>query len=266
VSARTDRLTAGGQDVLDRWPFWRANAGRFRLLDVWTTTSGAATAPAPAVALVERGGGTGLVGLGRPADLAALLAEVSGRAGPVDPTPARAVVSALLPRGTWDAVGTAARERLGLRPGRPWDWLTCTAAPPRHPDAGRVRDLGTGPAAAARAQEVLDRAYPEREARADDASRTWVGFDDGAGGLAGVLSALPLPGGVHLSAVAVDPAWRRRGVATAMTSEVTRRALVGTGLVHLGTWADNDAARALYLSLGYTVAAELENLHAAPRW
>ena len=64
MSARTDRLTAGGQDVLDRWPFWRANAGRFRLLDVWTPASGAASAPAPAVALVERGGGTALVGLG----------------------------------------------------------------------------------------------------------------------------------------------------------------------------------------------------------
>lgn len=256
MSARTDPLTAGGQDVLDRWPFWRANAGRFRLLHVWATTSPAGAAPAPAVAHVERGGGTALVGVGRPADLAALLTEVS----------APAVVSALLPRGTWDAVDPAARKRIGLRPGRPWDWLTCSAAPPRHPDAGRVRDLGPGPAAAARAQEVLDRAYPEREARADDARRTWVGFDDGAGGLAGVLSALALPGGVHLSAVAVDPAWRRRGVASAMTSEVTRRALVGSGLVHLGTWADNDAARALYLSLGYTVAAELENLHAAPRW
>ncbi|HEY0833446.1 MAG TPA: GNAT family N-acetyltransferase [Azospirillum sp.] len=69
-------------------------------------------------------------------------------------------------------------------------------------------------------------------------------------------------GSLFLSALAVDPAWRRRGVARRLLDAVYERArTIGFDRVTLHVWADNAPARRLYDAQGFTPAG-----HAAIPW
>ncbi|MEE6297115.1 GNAT family N-acetyltransferase [Georgenia wangjunii] len=240
-----------GTDVhalLDRWPFWHANAFRWPVRRVWGDAAGTA-------ALVEVGDAAMLVGLGAPAALAGVISA----ADDLPPQPGHT----MLTRGTWAHVAPAAREHLGLAPARGWDWLVCAAVPPAQPGEERV-ELLTGTDRLARVSRVLGVAYPERGPRRDDAEKAWWGWagDDGSLGGVGAATA-PEPSGageVHLSSIAVLPQLRRRGAGAALTARLTRWGLERGSYVHLGMWADNDGARRVYERLGYAVGHEVENL------
>ncbi|MFH5823241.1 GNAT family N-acetyltransferase [Georgenia sp. AZ-5] len=241
-----------GDDHLARWPFWRANAPRWRPARTWAADDAA-------LVHVPRDGRGMLVGLGEPAALAPLLA-----AADVPP-----VGHVMLTRGTWDLVPAAARERLGYRPGRPWEWMAATEPPARRAGEEHVAEV-TGADRLARVHACLAEAYPERGAHPGDEAESWWGYT-ADGHLAGVAAA-SVPheadrargAGVHLQAVAVVPAHRRRGVAAAMTAALTRWGLALGPVVHLGIWSDNDAARRVYERLGFVTAHRIENLGPRP--
>jgi ribosomal protein S18 acetylase RimI-like enzyme len=59
------------------------------------------------------------------------------------------------------------------------------------------------------------------------------------------------PAGYYLSGVLVDPGWRGRGIATALTRARLRWALARTGTVFYVTGADNTASLHLHRALGF---------------
>jgi N6-L-threonylcarbamoyladenine synthase len=75
---------------------------------------------------------------------------------------------------------------------------------------------------------------------------TWVARDD-AGRVIGWLEGRLMASELNVLGVGVDPAWRRRGVATALVRGCLARAPV----VHLEVRASNAAARRLYAGLGF---------------
>ena len=235
------------------WPFLRANAHRWEPLQSWEDDGAAAL-------LLPRASGRALVGVGEPARLAELLAR-----GPLGGARLPAGVEhVMLSRGTWLLLPDRARR--ALEPGRPWDWLAADVAPGTLRGEERVGEL-SGPGRLGRVYACLDAGYPERGRRPHDEDLTWWGFLGDDGELAGVAGAdvPPAPArargaGVHLEAVTVLPARRRSGVAAAMTAALTRWGLGLGPLVHLGIWADNDAARRLYTRLGFSVRHRIENL------
>jgi ribosomal protein S18 acetylase RimI-like enzyme len=264
-------------DVVDDWPFLRTSRHRWVPQEVWEDDGAAA------VMLPHREGRM-LVGVGHPARLAALLADgplAPDRPGPGPLAPGRPgpgtlaapelpadVGHVMLTVGTWQRL-PADRQAL-LEPTRPWDWLATGAAPEPVPGEDRVVEL-TGERTLERVYRCLDAGYPERGRRTYDEHLTWFGYVDDDGGLAGVLGAdVPPPAdldrgaGVHLEAVTVLPARRRRGVAAAMTAAATRWGLGRGPVVHLGIWSDNDAARRLYTRLGFVTGHRVENLRPLP--
>jgi ribosomal protein S18 acetylase RimI-like enzyme len=70
----------------------------------------------------------------------------------------------------------------------------------------------------------------------------WLAADEAAAGT---------PAGYYLGGVLVDPAWRGRGVATALTQARLRWALTRTGTVFYLTGADNPASLHLHTALGF---------------
>lgn len=62
------------------------------------------------------------------------------------------------------------------------------------------------------------------------------------------------PGSCFLSALAVDPHWRRRGIGARLLDAITERARIeGHDRLTLHVWADNAIARRLYLARGFEV-------------
>ena len=59
------------------------------------------------------------------------------------------------------------------------------------------------------------------------------------------------PAGCYLGGVLVDPAWRRRGIATELTRTRLRWALAWTGTVFYVTGADNTASLRLHEAFGF---------------
>ena len=237
------------------WPFLRAHAHRWVPERVWESDDAA-------VLRVPRSTDRVLVGEGPAPALARLLVD----AGLLDGGPPEGVERLLLTRGTYAALppGPAA----ALRVEATWDWLTTATAPEPVAAPGTVRVLSAPPSPESgqlrRVHDCLDAGYPERGARPEDPELTWWGLETASGVLAGVLAAdPPLPdsgGGVRLSAVAVRPDHRRRGLARALTAAAIEWGLSRAALVHLGIWADNDAARRLYTGLGLTTAHRVENV------
>jgi ribosomal protein S18 acetylase RimI-like enzyme len=63
-------------------------------------------------------------------------------------------------------------------------------------------------------------------------------------------------GSYFLSALAVDPAWRRRGLARCLIERtLARAAREGFDRLTLHVWADNEPARRLYESVGFATVA-----------
>ena len=63
--------------------------------------------------------------------------------------------------------------------------------------------------------------------------------------------ALGTPAGFYLSGVLVEPAWRGRGIATALTRARLRWAFARTGTVFYVTGADNTTSLHLHAALGF---------------
>lgn len=176
-----------------------------------------------------------LSALGAPAAVAELLAEV------LTELPHRQRVT--LPRGTarllpaWVGVD-----------GVDWDfrWTATPCAPqPGEDDVQVLDDLDeVGP--------LLLAASPRASVRpGDDGARSWVGVRQ-AGRLVACAADTSSGAGVgHLSSIAVHPDARGRGLGGAVTAALVRRLLSGgCDVVTLGTYADNDAGRAVYDRLG----------------
>ncbi|MDR7385395.1 GNAT family N-acetyltransferase [Promicromonospora iranensis] len=186
-------------------------------------------------------------------------------------TPDDTVRGVLVTRGT----GALAGEILsgwGLGPAATWDRMATETAP-KVPDVGGAvverldldRDIDE-------MADVLAEANPNsrlgvRDPRARRAR--WYGVrlpSDGAGRRKGALvavgSATPVPGdAVHLGAIGTLPEFRGRGYAGAMTARMTADGVAERGLVTLGLYDDNVAARRVYDRLGFVLEHEVEQWH-----
>lgn len=239
---------------MERPLFLRANANRWQEERSWHADGATLLLVRATRAGVAR---RQLVGAGSPGPLATAVAEAA-RDGVGE------VVLGLLTRGTWELVTEAARARLGMETGPGWDWMWSRTVPPAQPGQERVAPV-TGAGATAEVRECLARSYPDAHADPADPALTWWGYREKDGVLRGVVAvSAPTDEPVHLSGLGTDVAWRRRGVASAMTGAVTRWALAGHPYVHFGIWSDNHAARHVYTRLGYAVGHEVENVRIKP--
>ena len=71
------------------------------------------------------------------------------------------------------------------------------------------------------------------------------------------------PAGYYLSGVLVEPAWRRRGIATELTRARLRWAFARTDRVFYVTGADNAASLHLHAALGFQEIRRLESERSA---
>jgi len=210
------------------------------------------------------GAGTSLLGVGSADGAARLLlradAELRSRGD------ALRVRRASLPRGTGTALAARASEPSAVPapfhrdPGGAWDWFGTTAPPAAQPGEDRVAELA-GPGVREEVARALAVANPHGELPPDEPRSRWWGWRDDAGVLRGVAGASRrVPGQPWvLGSIGTDPAWRGRGIAAAVTAAATRAGLDEVAMVTLGMYADNDAARRVYLRLGYTVAQRFES-------
>ena len=81
--------------------------------------------------------------------------------------------------------------------------------------------------------------------------------------LAADEAAAGTPAGYYLSGVLVDPAWRGRGIATALTRARLRWAFARTGTVFYVTGADNAALLHLHAALGFREIKRFERERSA---
>ena len=137
-------------------------------------------------------------------------------------------------------------------PGR-WEFMATTAPPP--PPAVDPEELGAG------CREELVGFLERHNARTDGRpfarpGQRWVGVRDGDGRLLGTGCCEPEESGAPvLTGITVAAEARGRGLGRAITAELTRGAVAEHGWSTLGMYSDNDVARGLYHSLGYTTHA-----------
>jgi len=145
-----------------------------------------------------------------------------------------------------------------------WDYWWTDAAPDQatmltaYDAIATVTDLDAGDQ---RIAPLLELASPDAPLRPGDPRVVrWAGVEDpehalpDTGGLAAVLAVTrPRSGADHLNDVATHPQRRGRGLARLLCGQVTTDSLrAGAPAVTLGMYADNDAARRVYDSLGFT--------------
>jgi RimJ/RimL family protein N-acetyltransferase len=224
-------LSASGDD-----PFVRAEADQKRILHAWRTDRGAVGWLIPSRRVAGRGH---VVAVG-PAVAAAELLRAALDVG-VDAS------SVTLPR---DADRHLPEHRLETR--NDWEWFfirTPPAAVP-HEDRAVVLERPHWP----EVTELLDRASPRHDVRPGETGvLRWVGIRDGSGRLAAVAAhAEHVKGVPHLASIATAPEHRQQGLGAAVTAAITRRCLAeGRTPVTLGMYSDNEAARRVYLRLGF---------------
>lgn len=217
------------------------------------------------VALEDRRGGIGLVGLGAPSGVARLLGGVpaslaEGAAGSWSD-----VRWATVPRGTWDAVRSG-----GSFDGwtGPWAWdCMWTHRPLVGVGDHDVERLDPQvPEVRAEVTEALGRAHPTASTRPDDPRLLgwWGARADGR--LVAVVGAMRYGPGLapHLVSLGVDPEHRGRGLAGAVLAAAVRDGLaagtqVGRPAVWLGLYASNDVARRVYERHGFEPGHEFES-------
>jgi len=84
--------------------------------------------------------------------------------------------------------------------------------------------------------------------------------------IAGFLCAWIVSGELHINNIAVDPGYRRRGVASQLLEETLRRAKArGAEAGYLEVRASNDAAQAMYEQYGFKVAGRRRHYYDHPR-
>jgi GNAT superfamily N-acetyltransferase len=172
--------------------------------------------------------------LGPAAELGPLLAEVAS----VAPWPSRATVSTVAPVVPWPHVSAHS-----------WHWMLTALTPPT--PGHRVEELTE----ADEINHVLDLANPDSFARPGVSDRvdTWLGVRvDGVLVAVGAIERMP-DGTGHLRGVSVLPSHLGRGLGTALSAGLTRRALDESGVATLGVYVDNHRAVGLYERLGYSV-------------
>lgn len=149
-----------------------------------------------------------------------------------------------LPRGS----GAHLPAWVGLD-GTHWDFRWLPSAPPEQPGEDAVRPLDDDAAVAL----LLGAASPTASALPGDPQvRRWVGVVEDGRLLACAADTSAVDGVGHLSSIAVDPTLRGRGLGRAVTASLARTMFEeGCDLVTLGMYADNEAGRALYDSLGF---------------
>lgn len=134
-----------------------------------------------------------------------------------------------------------------------WLWFYTRSAPPVHDMEPRCMWLK--PDDYTEVDKLLDVAFPTASRR-PDSDRTevaWFGVRDDSGQLVGCGSSDTTGGiGPMLGSIAVHPKARRQGLASGLTSWVTRRLLAsGHRQVALGSYAGEETTHRLYRRLGY---------------
>ncbi|WP_143180466.1 GNAT family N-acetyltransferase [Bowdeniella nasicola] len=141
-----------------------------------------------------------------------------------------------------------------------WWWMACRRPIPPQPGDDRVRELHL-PADEIAALQA--RCYPDTHVRAGDPSYRWWGYEAADGALAGIVATTdvrpdaPKTAGMHVSALGVDPDYRRQGIAAAMMSAVTKHGLRQGPVVHCGVWKRNEPALRVYRRLGFAEEHEV---------
>lgn len=184
----------------------------------------------------NQGTGTLFTCIGPPEDLTPLLNDVAAAA----PAPERLSVeehsSHSLP---WPISGAHA-----------WHWMLCGSPPPVATGADAITEVDDQ----TEINAVLDEGNEDSYARPGDPDvDVWLGTRvDGELAAVGAITR-PGDGTGHLRAVTTSPRHRRQGLGRKLSAELTRRALIPTGVATLSVYVDNDAAVTLYRRLGYRV-------------
>jgi ribosomal protein S18 acetylase RimI-like enzyme len=132
-----------------------------------------------------------------------------------------------------------------------WDAMRCDAPPPAQPGEERVAEATD----LAALQAFLDRVNPHHSVRADHPEvENWLGVADQASGAllaVGAFTRRPR-GTAYLASIATAPEARGQGLGAAVTAALTRQAFAsGDSLCTLAHYHPNEAARRIYLRLGY---------------
>lgn len=129
-----------------------------------------------------------------------------------------------------------------------WHWMLTHHAPPPHPLEQSVVEVTE----AALIDALLDVANPGSFARPGSRGvECWLGIPGDDGLLAvGALYRDPSGAG-HLRSVTTHPTAAGRGLGTAVSAALTRRALAVSGTATLGVYVDNAPALAVYDRLGF---------------
>lgn len=202
-------------------------------------------------------GGRGFIGVGKPPAIADLLHTV-------DPRP---LSHGSVLRGTWEHLSSAYRDALGLREREDWDWMDIGFSP-QFPHMDRVRELD--PLTERNVIEtVRQRAIPDSYLHIDTPGSRWYGWFDADGEIRGVGGATGWDGagwrgGAHLGSIGTDPAHEGRGIGSALTAGIIRRAFEeGADRASLGVYAGNRRAIEVYRRLGFTTTYEITSLRLA---
>lgn len=146
--------------------------------------------------------------------------------------------------------------------GTAWDLMVCDAPPPKQRAEEAVEDLA-GPESAEQVQRFLDRVNAHHSVRADDPdAELWCGArDEATGVLLAVGTLTRRPSGVgYLASIATDQLARGRGLGSAVTARLTRRAFEdGDAFCTLAHYHPNEAARSIYVALGYRTTHRLHS-------
>jgi ribosomal protein S18 acetylase RimI-like enzyme len=149
-----------------------------------------------------------------------------------------------------------------------WDFRWILGPVP--PQPGQDRVVALGPDDADAINGLLDVAFPASMVRpGHPMARRWYGIRAGSTLVAcaadrSARSPDPTaePVGV-IGGVATHPAYRRQGLAAAVTAALTGRLQASYGLVTLGVIAGNDPATRMYERLGFTGITELTSVRPA---
>ncbi len=146
---------------------------------------------------------------------------------------------------------------LGLPPGYErgwgWGWHALHRPPDRQPGEESVGWLSDEPSSDPELRSLVARAFPDAETPPGDPRIVrWFGARRGGRLVAAAAELRTEPGAALLSSLTVDPAVRREGWGSAVTSWFARTRLEdGARIVGLGTYLANARARALYGRLGF---------------
>ncbi len=144
-----------------------------------------------------------------------------------------------------------------------WEWMWTDTEPAPVRGEERVVELdGRDAAVRAELEAFLAEHSPRHSAEPDDPlARAWLGVRAGRAGDGDLLACLALyeavPGVDLMASVAVAGAARGQGLGLAISAAATRRMLrEHPPVATVDLYSDNDAARALYLKLGYRLDQE----------